>query len=99
MLMSVTQDMINTSSTGRGGGVSPLWYGGRGLKLTTHLHPVPGKNGAAIPPLPHTSSWCDNLYLADTGHVIDAWFLLDACCAKSSIMKMEAVCSSETSVN
>jgi hypothetical protein len=27
------------------------------VKLTTHFHLVPGLKSAAIPPVPHTSSW------------------------------------------
>jgi hypothetical protein len=39
-------------------GLFPWGLSGRGVKLTTHLHPVPrSRMRGAIPPLPNTSSW------------------------------------------
>jgi hypothetical protein len=47
-----------------------------GVKLTTHLHPVPRlKMREAMPPLPHTSSWrCTWL---SNGCVFMSWFLVE----------------------
>jgi len=40
-------------------GLFPWGQSGRGVKLTTPLHPVPrSRMCGAIPPLPNTHSWC-----------------------------------------